>query len=409
MQVWTVPILFLIYYIFYSDGLDNGLALTPPMGWLSWERFRCLVDCETYPNECINEALFKRTADRLVKDGYLSAGYEYIIIDDCWAEKTRDENGRLQADRERFPNGIAALADYVHDLGLKLGIYGDYGNYTCGGYPGSLGYLEVDAQTFAEWGVDYLKLDGCYVETETIEEGYVQMSQYLNATGRPIVFSCSFPAYQGLEANYSLAVEYCNLWRNYDDIQDQWEGVRDITTWFINNQEFLTKFVGPGHWNDPDMLIIGNFGLSLEQSKSQMTIWSMLAAPLIMSVDLDTIRQEFKDILLNQNAISINQDPFGYPGVVLSKTNNIMLWYKKLQGTADARGLAIGVVSNRTDGYYYPFNITISNIVTDTPEQYNVIDVFNEASELNRDILKDENITVRVPPSGAVLLLMRPL
>jgi alpha-galactosidase len=183
-------------YIPLGQTLDNGLALTPPMGWMHWQRFRCLVDCDAYPDECINEKLFRSMADHLAADGYLEAGYEYLIIDDCWASKERDDQGRLQPNATRFPNGIKALADYVHSKGLKFGIYGDYGTKTCAGYPGSYGHLETDAKTFAEWEVDYLKLDGCYADVDNLEQGYIEMGRYLNQTGRPIVYSCSWPAYQ---------------------------------------------------------------------------------------------------------------------------------------------------------------------------------------------------------------------
>ncbi|KAJ8924358.1 hypothetical protein NQ315_007154 [Exocentrus adspersus] len=141
-----------LYLAAEVPALDNGLALTPPMGWMHWQRFRCLTDCVAYPDECISEKLFRTMADHLVSDGYLEAGYEYVIIDDCWASKKRDNNSRLQPDPDRFPNGIKALADYVHDKGLKFGIYGDYGTKTCAGYPGSIDHLELDAQTFADWG-----------------------------------------------------------------------------------------------------------------------------------------------------------------------------------------------------------------------------------------------------------------
>ncbi|ESN90211.1 hypothetical protein HELRODRAFT_182708 [Helobdella robusta] len=152
-------------------ALDNGLTRTPPMGWLSWERFRCNVDCKNDPNNCISEKLFMDMADKMASGGYKKAGYEYVIIDDCWSEKKRDQNGRLQADKNRFPSGIKKLADYIHSKGLKFGIYGDFGTLTCGGYPGSIYYLEADANTFAEWGVDYFKMDGCYAEIEQFDEG----------------------------------------------------------------------------------------------------------------------------------------------------------------------------------------------------------------------------------------------
>ncbi|CAH0551475.1 unnamed protein product [Brassicogethes aeneus] len=334
-QILRFFIVFAVVLVNPAFSLDNGLALTPPMGWLTWQRFRCETDCANHPNECINESLIKSMADQMASKGYLEAGYEYIIVDDCWASKERDMHGRLQGDLERFPSGMKALADYVHEKGLKFGIYGDYGNFTCGGYPGSLQYLETDAMTWADWGVDYLKLDGCYVELEGIDQGYGMMTKFLNQTGRPIVFSCSFPAYVGIKANLSAAVEYCNLWRNYGDISDTFEDVKDIADWFGDNQKQLMPFAGPGHWNDPDMLLIGNFGLSLEQSKHQMTIWAILAAPLIMSVDLRAISDESADILQHPKLIRINQDPLGIQGelvkiVSLIKGNSTPVFFSTL-------------------------------------------------------------------------------
>ncbi|NWX70275.1 NAGAB acetylgalactosaminidase, partial [Alca torda] len=301
-----------------SVALENGLALTPPMGWLAWERFRCNVDCREDPRNCISETLFYEMADRLAEDGWRDLGYKYINIDDCWSAKQRDAAGQLVPDPERFPRGIKALADYVHARGLKLGIYGDLGILTCGGYPGTtLDRVEQDAQTFAEWGVDMLKLDGCYSSGEEQAKGYPEMARALNATGRPIVYSCSWPAYQGglpPKVNYTILAEVCNLWRNYDDIQDSWDSVLSILDWFFANQDVLQPVAGPGHWNDPDMLIIGNFGLSYEQSRSQMALWTVMAAPLLMSTDLHTISPSAKEILQNRLMIQINQDPLGIQG-----------------------------------------------------------------------------------------------
>lgn len=162
----------------------------------------------------------------MVSRGYLSVGYEYIIVDDCWLSKSRDPiTGKLLPDPERFPSGIKLLADYVHSKGLKFGIYEDYGTLTCGGYPGSIDHLELDAQTFAEWGVDYVKLDGCYADIKQMDTGYPQMGEFLNKTNRPMVYSCSWPAYQEgtIQPNYEKIAKYCNLWRNYDDIQDSFD------------------------------------------------------------------------------------------------------------------------------------------------------------------------------------------
>uniref|UniRef100_A0A668SV50 Alpha-galactosidase n=1 Tax=Oreochromis aureus TaxID=47969 RepID=A0A668SV50_OREAU len=239
-------------------ALDNGLMRTPPMGWLAWERYRCDIDCENDPKNCISENLFMDMADRLAEDGWKELGYVYVNIDDCWSSKQRDDQGRLQPDPKRFPGGIQKLARYLHDRGLKLGIYGDMGKLTCGGYPGTpLDKIELDAQTFADWEVDMFKYDGCYSNATEQEQGYPLMSKALNATGRPIGYSCSWPAYQGglpPKVNYTQLGEICNLWRNYGDIQDSWDSVLNIVDWFFENQDVLTPAAGPGRWNDPDMV-----------------------------------------------------------------------------------------------------------------------------------------------------------
>ena len=193
------------------------------MGWLSWERFRCNLDCENFPDDCISEHLYKSMADHISTDGYLDAGYEYVIVDDCWLEKMRDDKGRLQADRQRFPNGMKALADYVHSKGLKFGIYEDFGTKTCAGYPGSEYYMQLDAQTFADWGVDYLKLDGCFNVPKMFQLGYPPMAFYIHMTGRPMLLSCEYPTYElaaTIRPNYTGIAEACNLARNTKDIQD---------------------------------------------------------------------------------------------------------------------------------------------------------------------------------------------
>eukprot|EP01105_Mastigella_eilhardi_P007781 TRINITY_DN1945_c0_g1_i4.p1 TRINITY_DN1945_c0_g1~~TRINITY_DN1945_c0_g1_i4.p1 ORF type:complete len:287 (+),score=37.97 TRINITY_DN1945_c0_g1_i4:108-863(+) len=223
------------------------------MGWLDWERFRCNVDCENDPDNCISEQLFTEMADRMVADGFLDAGYNLVNIDDCWASMERDAYGRLEADPDRFPHGIPWLAQYMHTRGLKLGIYGDYGNYTCGGYPGSIDYLQIDAETFAFWGVDMLKLDGCYADPASMDKGYPEMEKYLNATDRPIIYSCSWPYYQLLgllPLNWDLIAENCNLWRLFDDIQDSWDSVSSIIQFVGDARDTLVPVAKPGAWND---------------------------------------------------------------------------------------------------------------------------------------------------------------
>ncbi|XP_028671159.1 alpha-N-acetylgalactosaminidase isoform X2 [Erpetoichthys calabaricus] len=387
-------------------ALDNGLMLTPPMGWLAWERYRCNIDCRTDPKNCISERLFRDMADRLLEDGWRELGYEYVNIDDCWAAKQRDEQGRLVADPERFPSGIPALADYVHARGLKLGIYGDLGTYTCGGYPGTtLDYIETDALTFASWGVDMLKLDGCYSNATEQAEGYPLMSKALNATGRPIAFSCSWPAYQGglpPQINYTVLGEACNLWRNYDDIEDSWGSVLSIVDWFFNNQDVLQPAAGPGKWNDPDMLIIGNFGLSLEESKSQMALWAILAAPLFMSNDLRTLSDEARAILQNKMLISIDQDPLGIQGRrVIKEKSNIEVYLRPLAKSASA----VVFFSRRTD-MPYRYQTSLKNL-NYTSGVYMAHDVFT--GEMVQNLSDATNFTITINPSGVVMWYVYPV
>lgn len=390
--------------------LDNGLVRTPPMGWMQWERFRCLTDCEAYPDECISDQLFRTMADHMVSDGYLAAGYEYVMIDDCWTSHERDSKGRLQPDPDRFPYGIKNLSDYIHSKGLKFGIYADYGTKTCGGYPGSIDHLKIDADTFAEWEVDYLKFDGCYSDWIFIDRGYIEMGKYLNATKRPIVYSCSWPAYQeprNMESNYTALAETCNLWRNWDDIDDSWQSVTSILSWFSENQDRIAPFSGPGHWNDPDMLIIGNFGLSYEQSKAQMAVWCIMAAPLIMSVDLRTIEPNFKNILLNKDAIAINQDPLGIMGRLVLQKDRMDVWTKPLKPKEDGRKpFAIAIMSHRVDGYPYRFNFTLSELNITNCNHFHIKDIF-ESTTLGL-VGDKELIFTRIKPTGGALFVVTP-
>ncbi|XP_015377404.1 PREDICTED: alpha-N-acetylgalactosaminidase-like, partial [Diuraphis noxia] len=239
-----------------SFCLENGLARTPPMGWLAWERFRCNTDCKNDPDNCISEKLFRTMTDLVISEGYAAVGYEYINVDDCWLDFARSYDGRLQPDAKRFPRGMADLSEYIHSRGLKFGIYEDYGNFTCAGYPGILGSLEVDAFTFAEWNVDFVKIDGCYSLPKDMDQGYSEFGYHLNKTGRAMVYSCSWPVYQtyaGLQPNYSAITSRCNLWRNFDDIQDSWASVESIIDYYGDNQDVIAANAAPGHWNDPDM------------------------------------------------------------------------------------------------------------------------------------------------------------
>ncbi|XP_034476454.1 alpha-N-acetylgalactosaminidase [Drosophila innubila] len=397
---------FLLLQLLQSGlALQNGLALKPPMGWMSWQRFRCITDCKAYPDECISEHLFRRHADLMASEGYADAGYEYVIIDDCWLEKNRDRTtNKLVADRKRFPSGLNALADHIHNRGLKFGLYQDFGTNTCAGYPGVINNMQLDAQTFADWDVDYVKLDGCFANISDMATGYPEFGRLLNATGRPMVYSCSWPAYQeesGEVPDYESLKEHCNLWRNWDDIDDSLESVMQIIDYFGKNQDRIQPHGGPGHWNDPDMLILGNYGLSYDQSKLQMAIWAVLAAPLIMSNDLAKVEPRIKNILQNRDVIAVNQDPLGIQGRRVLIKNDIEVWRRPITPQNDVQeySFAVAFVSRRTDGAPYAITFTLKELLLMNENGYGVQDLFESKSNLG--VFRPENhFSTRVIPNG---------
>lgn len=324
-------------------SLENGLARTPPMGWLAWERYVCETNCHEYPGECIDYRLFHEMADRMANDGFKQLGYEYINIDDCWSARQRNESSSaLMADRDRFPFSIKPLADHVHSLGLKLGIYGDCGTDTCQKFPGQLkyannltgNYYDIDAETFASWHIDSFKFDGCYMNVSRASELCPPMGLALNKTGRPMLFSCSWPAYENdenLPTDWSLVVERCNLWRSFGDIEDSWKSVIETIDWFVKKQDLIVKYHGPGHWFDADQLVIGDFGLSETEELAHMAIWCIWASPLYMSNDLRTLSAQSAAILKNKWAIAINQDRLGIFGLMVQEAYQMQVFVKPVE------------------------------------------------------------------------------
>lgn len=290
-----------------------NLVQTPPMGWNSWNAF----------NTDITEQKIKDAALALVSSGMKAAGYEYINIDDAWMDTVRDAQGRLQPDPKRFPHGIKALADYVHSLGLKIGIYESAGTKTCAGYPGSLHYEKTDAESFAKWGIDYLKLDNCNNQGVDYMERYEGMEQALLATGRPIVYSiCEW----GVKDPYQWAPAISQLWRTTGDISDNWNSMINI----VDQQVGLEKYAGPGHWNDPDMLEVGNGGMTNNEYRSHFSLWAILAAPLISGNDLFHMTEPTRDILTNKDVIAVNQDAAGKQGYKVADNGDQEVWVKPM-------------------------------------------------------------------------------
>ena len=316
-------------------------AQTPPMGWNSWNYFA----------ERVDDKGIRAAADQLVATGMKDAGYVYVNIDDTW-EGERDANGVLHTNT-KFPD-MKALADYVHSKGLKIGIYSSPGPKTCAGFEGSLGHEAQDAKMYAEWGIDYLKYDLCSYIPEVMQkvaptdkaaqmrlmiDAYGKMDRALKSTGRPIVYSlCQYGWDSVWEWGPSVGA---NLWRTTGDITPDWDRMYVI----LSQQEGLEKYAGPGHWNDPDMLEVGNGKLSLAENRTHFSMWAMLAAPLLAGNDLPNMKPEIKAILTNRDVIAIDQDPLGKQGARVYSDGEVDVWSRQLSGGA----VAIAVVNAGSD------------------------------------------------------------
>ena len=358
MRKAFLAVALLLAFSIPSFAWDNGLAKTPPMGWNSWNKFGCNV----------SEDLIKSVADAIASNGMKAAGYEYIVIDDCW-QVSRDANGNIVPDAQRFPSGMKALGDYIHSKGLKFGIYSDAGTKTCQGRPGSQGHEYQDARTYASWGVDYLKYDWCNTGTRNAEEAYTTMRDALAASGRPIVFSiCEW----GKSKPWLWAGPIGNLWRTTDDIQDRWAGKH---TWpsggccsygmldIVDEQVGLASYAGPGHWNDPDMLEVGNGGMTMTEYRSHFSLWCLLAAPLMSGNDVRTMTPATREILTNKEVIAVDQDPLGKEGTRVTKNGDLEVWAKQLQDGSRAvillnRGATEAFITANWEALGYPAHLS---------------------------------------------------
>jgi alpha-galactosidase len=299
--------------------LDLSLAPTPPMGWNNWNT--------TNDRPEFNEELVVATIQYFLDSGLKDAGYEYINLDDNWALPERNDAGDLVPDPVRFPNGIKALADHAHDVGLKFGIYTSAGTKTCSriGFPGALDHEEQDARLFASFGVDYLKYDNCNNQGRDARRRYTVMRDALLATGRPIVYSiCEW----GQNKPWEWAKGVGHLWRTTGDISDRWDGLLELTK--LNM--VLADHAGPGHWNDPDMLEVGNGGMTVTEYQSHFALWAIMAAPLLIGCDLRRISPENLEILLNADIIAIDQDPLGVQGRPVRSEDGHHVFVKPLHG-----------------------------------------------------------------------------
>jgi alpha-galactosidase len=300
------------------------LALTPPMGWNSWNTFQTNI----------NEKLVKDIADIMVSSGMKDRGYTYIVLDDGWMAKERDSKGNLIADPEKFPSGMKSLADYVHAKGLEFGLYNCAGTRTCADYPGTRGYEYQDARLYADIGIDYLKFDWCNTNGLNAREAYTTMSKALKAAGRPMIFSlCEW----GNSKPWLWAAGVGQLWRTTTDITNKFDGVKSNGTWsvfgvmkIVESQDTLRKYAGPGHWNDPDMLEVGN-GMTVSEDRAHFSIWCMLAAPLIAGNDLRRMSPAARSILTDKEVIAVDQDALGIQAYKYNTVDSVEIWIKPLK------------------------------------------------------------------------------
>ncbi|KAK9835556.1 hypothetical protein WJX74_002877 [Apatococcus lobatus] len=304
------------------------------MGYNTWNAFHGDID----------EDVVKSTADLMVELKLKDAGYEYLVMDDAWANKARGADGKVEGNSYRFPSGIKSVADHTHAAGLKFGIYSDAGLTTCLGYPGGRFYEHSDAESFASWDVDFLKYDNCAaVASDWVVDRYVAMRDALNATGRPILFSlCVW----GVADPWIWAQDVGNTWRTTDDIQDNYNSM--VAN--LDNTIGLAQFAGPGTWNDPDLLEVGNPGMNIHEQRAHFALWALLKSPLLISADLRSIEQESLDILLAEELIAVNQDPLGVAGDLIWKQGPLEVYAGPLEGGSRA----VVMFNRHSPGTQYP-------------------------------------------------------
>lgn len=392
MKYFINLVLVLVFSISYGQKFEN-LAPTPPMGWNSWNSFEC---------EGVNEKVIREVADIMATNGMKEVGYEYIVIDDCW-QIGRDENGKIIVDKEKFPGGIKSLADYVHSKGLKFGIYSDAGTHTCGGRPGSKNYEFIDAKTYAEWGVDYLKYDWCNTEGQDAKKSYSLMRDALYKAGRPIVFSlCEW----GYSKPWEWAGDVGQLWRTTLDIDlgarfdgDKWGNQLGWTV-ILDKQVGLEKYAGPEKWNDPDMLTVGNHNMSANEARAHFSMWCMLAAPLIAGNDLRNMTYDTKEILTNKNLIAVNQDKLGKQGFKIVDEGNFEVWQKPLSNGE----IAVCLFNRALEVKHLNLNWNKLNI-KDLKGVYNIVNLWSE-KEMGKT---NKEISLQVPSRDVVVFRLKPV
>ncbi|HEV2636200.1 MAG TPA: ricin-type beta-trefoil lectin domain protein [Actinocrinis sp.] len=358
-----------------AAALGNGLALTPPMGFNDWNAYGCNV----------SESLIEATALAMHNNGMQAAGYQYVNIDDCWLQKSRDANGNLQPDFTKFPDGISGTAAYVHSLGLKLGIYEDAGTETCAGYPGSLGHEQQDANTFASWGVDYLKYDNCNNQGVSSLTRYTAMKNALAATGRQIALSLCVWGQDSVATTWGPSTG--DLWRTTGDIQANFSSM--LSNFNTNVQ--LAGSAHPGQWNDPDMLEVGN-GMSSTEDQSEFSLWAEMAAPLISGTNIAGASSGTLSILTDKSVIAVDQDSLGIQGSEISSANGLDVLAKPLSNGD------VSVALFNTTGSTATISTSISAIGKSGASSYTLANLWGGTTSTTSGA-----ISASVPSHGTVL------
>lgn len=373
--------------------MTSTLAPTPPMGWNSWNTFGLEI----------NEDVVIETARAMVDTGLRDAGYEYVVIDDCWQARARDASDRLIADPDAFPSGMEKLGNVIHDLGMKFGIYSCVGTRTCANRPGSYGFERIDAQTFASWGVDYLKHDCCYKPVDIAARTlYMRMGQALRETGRPIVYSlCNWGSHD-LE-NWAPHTG-AHLWRMGPDIKDSWASIEPIA---FEMQDRRELYAGPGRWNDPDMLVVGmqnrghvaDGGCSRAEYRTHLAMWCMLAAPLMIGCDVRSLDEYSRALLMNPRLIEINQDPLGVQAFRLGRDEaRGEVWARPLRDG----GVAVAMV-NRHDTEKRIVNFAWESMGIEPSLRCRVVNAWNDRVEQTA-----RSLTVSVGPHDCEVFIVTP-
>jgi alpha-galactosidase len=369
-----------------SAFADQAAPPLPQMGFNNWNSTHCRDE--------FNEAMIRGIADKFISLGLRDAGYRYVNIDDCWANWQRDKNGQLQANPKRFPSGIKALAAYIHQKGLKFGLYSSAGTSTCEplqenrGFPGGLGHEKQDAATFASWDVDYLKYDNCNNQKINAQQRYTAMAEALRATGRPIFFSvCEWGENKPWLWAGKPPVD-ASSWRTTGDINDSYASMLKI----FKENVVLNSYASLGHWNDPDMLEVGNGGMTNTEYRSHFSLWSIMASPLLIGTDLRTIKPDALQILLNKEVIAVDQDPLGVQGKQVRDADGIHVIVKPLKDGSEAVA-----VFNETDTAH-DANVSAAEIGLKAGVNYRLRDLW-----AHTDATGDGSIKVSVPAHGTVM------